>query len=177
MLGAQLIERGARQIRLTGLGEALVMRARDYACVRSMNSAISPAPSYNPLTGRLRIGVIPTIAPLVSCPRSSPGSACAFPASICARARRSRTSWWKIWSRVGSTPRSSPCRSPNRSLHEEPLFAEEFVLVRREAEAGKPVPNVESLREMRLLLPGGGALLSRSGALPSAQGRAPCRAI
>jgi LysR family hydrogen peroxide-inducible transcriptional activator len=38
------------------------------------------------------------------------------------------------------------------TLHEEPLFSEDFVLVRPEADAGKPVPGPEALREMRLLL-------------------------
>ena len=38
------------------------------------------------------------------------------------------------------------------SLHEEPLFDEEFVLVRPLADADRPVPNAEMLREMRLLL-------------------------
>jgi LysR family hydrogen peroxide-inducible transcriptional activator len=38
------------------------------------------------------------------------------------------------------------------SLVEHPLFTEEFVLVRPVADAGKPVPRPEILREMRLLL-------------------------
>jgi LysR family hydrogen peroxide-inducible transcriptional activator len=37
-------------------------------------------------------------------------------------------------------------------LHEETLFAEEFVLVRNSKDAEKPVPNAAMLREMRLLL-------------------------
>ena len=35
---------------------------------------------------------------------------------------------------------------------EAPLFAEDFVLVRPAGDAGKPVPNAEALRKMRLLL-------------------------
>jgi len=38
------------------------------------------------------------------------------------------------------------------SLHEEPLFDEEFVLVRPIEDAQKPVPNAKMLREKRLLL-------------------------
>ncbi|OWK26092.1 hypothetical protein AJ87_48225 [Rhizobium yanglingense] len=38
------------------------------------------------------------------------------------------------------------------SLTEVPLFSENFVLVRPSEDEGKPVPNREALREMRLLL-------------------------
>ncbi|MCA0425663.1 MAG: hydrogen peroxide-inducible genes activator, partial [Proteobacteria bacterium] len=38
------------------------------------------------------------------------------------------------------------------SLHKQPLFTEEFVLVRSSEDSGKPVPDPETLRQMRLLL-------------------------
>ena len=38
------------------------------------------------------------------------------------------------------------------ALHEEVLFDEEFMLVRPDTDADKPVPRAETLREMRLLL-------------------------
>ncbi|KPQ10346.1 MAG: hydrogen peroxide-repsonsive transcriptional regulator OxyR [Saliniramus fredricksonii] len=150
LLGAQLIERGARQIRLTGLGEALVMRARDI--LRGVDELGDLArASYSPLTGRLRLGVIPTIAPYLL-PQIITRLAARFPL-LDLRPREAVTHKLVedlIEGRLDTAIVALPVSEP--SLHEEPLFAEEFVLVRREAEAGKPVPNVESLREMRLLL-------------------------
>src|SRR5690349_7364435 len=61
-LGAVLIERGARQIRLTKLGEEAVRRVRDILRAVDELGDFARA-SRNRLTGRLRIGMIPTIAP------------------------------------------------------------------------------------------------------------------
>src|SRR6202011_856185 len=61
-LGAVLIERGARQVRLTKFGEDVVLRVRDI--LRSVDELGDFArASRNRLTGRLRIGMIPTIGP------------------------------------------------------------------------------------------------------------------
>src|ERR1700722_2028547 len=61
-LGAVLIERGARQVRLTKFGEEAALRARDI--LRSVNELGDFArASRGRLAGRLRIGMIPTIAP------------------------------------------------------------------------------------------------------------------
>ena len=61
-LGAVLIERGARQVRLTKLGEEAILRARDI--LRSIDELADFArASRDRLAGRLRIGMIPTIAP------------------------------------------------------------------------------------------------------------------
>ncbi len=150
LLGAQLIERNARQIRLTGLGEALVMRARDI--LRGVDELGDLArASYSPLTGRLRIGVIPTIAPYLL-PQIITRLNARFP-GLDLRPREAVTHKLVedlIEGRLDTAIVALPVSEP--SLHEEPLFDEEFVLVRQEQEADKPVPNVESLREMRLLL-------------------------
>ncbi|MCC5979673.1 MAG: LysR family transcriptional regulator [Salinarimonas sp.] len=150
LLGAQLIERGARQIRLTGLGEALVLRARDI--LRGVDELGDLArASYSPLTGRLRIGVIPTIAPYLL-PQIITRLGARFP-GLDLRPREAVTHKLVedlIEGRLDTAIVALPVSEP--SLHEEPLFEEEFVLVRRQQEADKPVPNVESLREMRLLL-------------------------
>lgn len=62
ILGAPLIERGARQIRLTGLGESLADRARDI--LRAVDElALLGRAGIGAPAGRMRIGVIPTIAP------------------------------------------------------------------------------------------------------------------
>src|SRR6516225_12304583 len=61
-LGAVLIERGARQVRLTKFGEEAAPRVRDI--LRSVDELGDFArASRDRLAGRLRIGMIPTIAP------------------------------------------------------------------------------------------------------------------
>src|ERR1700679_1217325 len=61
-LGAALFERGARQVRLTGFGEEFALRAR--GLLRSVDELGGLArASQDRLVGRLRVGVIPTIAP------------------------------------------------------------------------------------------------------------------
>ena len=62
MLGASLVERRSRQIRLTALGEDFLARARKILVeVDELNELVRS--SEGPLSGRLRLGVIPTIAP------------------------------------------------------------------------------------------------------------------
>src|SRR5215470_15923140 len=61
-LGGVLIERGARQVRLTKLGEEAAQRVRDI--LRSVDELADFArASRGWLAGQLRIGLIPTIAP------------------------------------------------------------------------------------------------------------------
>jgi LysR family hydrogen peroxide-inducible transcriptional activator len=61
-LGAPLFERGARQVRLTSFGEEFVPRVREI--LRSVDELEDLArASRDRLLGRLRIGVIPTVAP------------------------------------------------------------------------------------------------------------------
>src|ERR1700722_17438254 len=61
-LGAALFERGARQVRLTSFGEEFVPRVREI--LRSVDELEDLArASRDRLLGRLRIGVIPTVAP------------------------------------------------------------------------------------------------------------------
>src|ERR1700689_2358121 len=61
-LGVVLIERGARQVRLTKFGEEATLRVRDI--LRSVDELGDFArASRDRLAGRLRIGMIPTIAP------------------------------------------------------------------------------------------------------------------
>ena len=64
LVGAPLVERGGRRIRLTGLGEEFADRTR--AILRAVDELgdLGRA-SHGPLAGRLRLGVIPTIAPYI----------------------------------------------------------------------------------------------------------------
>jgi LysR family hydrogen peroxide-inducible transcriptional activator len=63
-LGAQLVERDRRHVRLTAAGEEVVARARELlAAARDLAEAARR--SAPPLSGPLRLGAIPTIAPFL----------------------------------------------------------------------------------------------------------------
>ena len=150
ILGAPLVERGPKQIRLTRLGEDFALRASDI--LRSVDELGDLArASHNPLLGRLRFGVIPTVAPyflpnfIADITKHYPG--------LDLRPREAVTQKLieeLIAGRLDTAIVALPISEP--SLHEETLFDEEFVLVRPIKDARKPVPNAEKLREMRLLL-------------------------
>ncbi|OYX12733.1 MAG: LysR family transcriptional regulator [Rhizobiales bacterium 32-66-8] len=150
ILRAPLIERGTRQIRLTSLGEAFAQRAR--AILRAVDELEDLArASHMPLSGRLRIGVIPTVAPYLL-PAAIRRLTAHFP-GLDLRPREAVTQRLvedllegSLDTAIVALPVSEP------SLSEYPLFEEEFVLVRPRADSGKPVPNTEMLREMQLLL-------------------------
>ena len=62
VLGVQLVERDNRNVRLTAVGEDVVARARDLlAAATDLSEAARSA--ARPLSGPLRLGAIPTIAP------------------------------------------------------------------------------------------------------------------
>jgi LysR family transcriptional regulator, hydrogen peroxide-inducible genes activator len=149
-LGGVLLERGARQVGLTAFGEAVAQRVRDI--LRSVDELGDFArASRDRLVGRLRIGMIPTIAPYL------------LPAVIGNLARTHPE--LEIHVRETLTPKliqelaegrldaaivALPVSEP--SLAEVALFAENFLLVRPSEDEGTPVPSGEALREMRLLL-------------------------
>jgi LysR family hydrogen peroxide-inducible transcriptional activator len=150
ILGTELFERGARQVRLTGFGEAFAIRAR--GILRAVDELEDLArASQNQLVGRLRIGVIPTIAPYLL-PRIISDLNRSH-AELDIQVRESLTSKLlqelaagRLDTAIVALPVSEP------SLTETALFSEDFVLVRPAEDAAKPVPNREMLREMRLLL-------------------------
>lgn len=77
LLGVTLVERTKRKVLLTPLGEEVVARAR--AVLRGAEEiADLAAASGVPLTGRVRLGVIPTIGPYLL-PRVLPGLRAAHP--------------------------------------------------------------------------------------------------
>jgi LysR family hydrogen peroxide-inducible transcriptional activator len=150
LIGAPLVERGGRKIRLTSLGEEFAERVR--AILRSVDDLAELARATQvSLSGRLRIGVIPTIAPYLlpdvikTLTQRYPG--------LDPRPREAVTQRLiedlqeaSIDAAIVALPVSEP------TLEEVPLFNEEFVLVRPLEDAGKPVPSSEMLHEMRLLL-------------------------
>lgn len=150
VLGAPLIERSARQVRLTAFGTAFLARAQDI--LRGVDELADLArAARTELTGRLRLGVIPTVAPYLL-PRLIAGLAQAHP-GIDLSLRETvtpRLLQELLDGRLDCAIVALPVSEP--ALAEEPLFRESFVLVRPEADAARPVPNRDRLREMRLLL-------------------------
>lgn len=149
-LGVPLIERGTRHVRLTRLGEALAIRARDI--LRAVDELGELAQAHrNPLVGRFRIGVIPTVAPYLL-PAMIKELSQRFP-SLDLHPREAVTQRLiddLMDARLDAAILALPVSEP--SLTELALFDEQFLLVRARNDSGKPVPNPEMLREMRLLL-------------------------
>ena len=149
-LGAELFERAARQLRLSAFGEEFLVRVRDI--LRSVDELGDLARAHRKhLVGRLRIGVIPTVAPYL------------LPGMISALTRENAD--LDIHVRETVTPKLLQELAEGRldtaivalpiseaAMTEMPLFEENFVLVRPREDADKPVPDREMLREMRLLL-------------------------
>jgi LysR family transcriptional regulator, hydrogen peroxide-inducible genes activator len=149
-LGGMLLERSARQVALTRLGEQLVQRARDI--LRSVDELGDFArASQDRLAGRLRLGMIPTIAPYLL-PKVI-GNLTRVHPELDIQVRETLTpkliqelSEGRLDAAIVALPVSEP------SLTEVALFSENFLLVRPREDEGTPVPSSETLREMRLLL-------------------------
>jgi LysR family transcriptional regulator, hydrogen peroxide-inducible genes activator len=62
LLGVQLVERDKRHVRLTAVGEDVVARARELLAAAT-DLAEAARSAARPLSGPLRLGAIPTIAP------------------------------------------------------------------------------------------------------------------
>jgi LysR family transcriptional regulator, hydrogen peroxide-inducible genes activator len=149
-LGAVLIERGARQVRLTKFGEEAALRVRDI--LRSVDELGDFArASRDRLAGRLRIGMIPTIAPYLlptvieTLGRTHPELDIHVREALTSKLIQELAEG-RLDAAIVALPVSEP------SLTEVALFAEDFLLVRPDEDAGAPVPSRETLREMRLLL-------------------------
>ena len=149
-LGTTLFERGGRNVRLTALGGQFAERAREILRAVDELGDLARA-AQGRLAGRLRVGIIPTIAPYL------------LP-SIVARLN-SRHAGLDIHIRETLTGRllreldegqldtaivALPVSEP--SLIEVKLFSENFVLIRPATDADKPVPGPEGLHDLRLLL-------------------------
>lgn len=148
--GAVLFERGGRQVRLTAVGEAFAPRAR--AILRGVDELadVVRAARDGPV-GRLRLGVIPTVAPyllpavIAGLTRDNPGLDLQLRETLTARLILDLTEG-RLDAAIVALPVSEP------ALTEMALFTEDFVLVRPAEDADRPVPNAEALRLMRLLL-------------------------
>jgi LysR family hydrogen peroxide-inducible transcriptional activator len=150
VLGSELFERGARHVRLTGFGEEVLVRAREI--LRGVEELADMArAARGSLSGRLRIGVIPTIAPyllpaiIARLTEANEGLDIHLRETVTPKLIRELEEG-RLDTAIVALPVSEPF------LTEVDLFAEDFVLVRPGADAEKPVPLPEKLREMRLLL-------------------------
>ncbi|AOF91646.1 bacterial regulatory helix-turn-helix, lysR family protein [Sinorhizobium sp. RAC02] len=149
-LGSDLFERGARQVRLTSFGEAFLVRVREI--LRSVDELGDVArAARNQLAGRLRIGIIPTVAPYML--PAIIGNLTRLYDGLDIHVRETQTAKLvqeltegRLDTAIVALPVSEP------SLTEVALFNEDFVLVRPGKDEGKPVPNRDMLSEMRLLL-------------------------
>ncbi|MFV0409263.1 MAG: LysR substrate-binding domain-containing protein [Paracoccus sp. (in: a-proteobacteria)] len=150
LVGTPLVERSARQVRLTALGQQFALRAREI--LRSVDELgdLARADS-DTLSGPLRIGVIPTVAPYLL-PRFIQALTRQYPGidPIPRETVTRRLIDDLLESRLDLAIVALPVSEP--ALHEEPLFSEEFVLVRPATDKSKPVPSAEGLQQMRLLL-------------------------
>jgi len=149
-LGTPLFERGPRQVSLTAFGEDFAIRARDILRAVDELGDMARAASVG-LSGRLRIGVIPTIAPYLlptliqDLTRSHPEVNVQIRETVTPRLLE-ELSDGKLDTAILALPVDEP------ALVEMPLFDEALVLVRHQAQADAPIPAKEDLREMKLLL-------------------------
>jgi LysR family hydrogen peroxide-inducible transcriptional activator len=149
-LGGVLLERSARKVALTKFGEELAQRVRDILHSVDELGDFARA-SRDLLTGRLRIGMIPTVAPYLlptvigNLTRMHPELDIHVREALTSKLIQGLTEG-RLDAAIVALPVSEP------SLTEVALFAENFLLVRPGEDEGTPVPNSETLREMRLLL-------------------------
>ncbi len=149
-LGTTLFERGPRQVRLTPFGEDWALRVRDILRAVDELGEMARA-AQEGLMGRLRIGVIPTIAPYLL-PDLIGQLAQRFP-TLEVDLRETVTP--KLIEELGDGQLDTaivalPVLEP--AFDEKPLFEERLLLVRPIAQAGQPVPTAAELRDMRLLM-------------------------
>lgn len=149
-LGTALFERGPRQVSLTGFGQAFAARAREI--LRGVDELGDLARMFaGALSGRLRVGIIPTIAPYVlptlvaELTRTYPDLDLGFRETVTPRLIEELEAG-RLDCAIVALPISEP------GLVEVALFDESFVLVRPEADRDHPMPAAARLHEMRLLL-------------------------
>lgn len=149
-LNTVLFERGGRNVRLTNFGQEFSIRVHEI--LRSIDGLEDLARgSQGWFEGRLRIGIIPTIAPYLL-PTIIRNLSQKHP-KLDIQMRETQTqkliqelAEGRLDTAILALPVSEP------SLVETALFEEEFVLVRPSEDEGKPVPNKAKLQEMKLLL-------------------------
>ena len=150
LVGAPLVERGARQVRLTALGKDFARRTTEILAAVDELGALADV-AAGPLSGVLRLGVIPTVAPYLL-PQVMQALTARYP-SLSLRPREAITP--KLLrdlqdGRLDLALVALPVSEP--SLAEAPLFDEAFLLVRPHTKAHLPVPALHDLPAAPLLL-------------------------
>ena len=149
-LGVNLFEKGTHPVQLTPLGRIIAAKSKaimlDVAELEELVRASDNQPLIN-----LRLGVIPTVAPYIFS-RIAKDLTMHF-TGLNLKMREAITSKLitavidgELDAAIIALPTSEP---KHRELE---LFRENFLLVRPKADAKKPVPRPEMLKEMRLLL-------------------------
>ena len=149
-LGGVLLERSPRQVALTTFGEEAAPRVRDILRLVDELEDLARA-SRDRLAGRLRIGMIPTIAPYLL--PEVIGNLTRMHPELDIHVRETLTpklieelADGRLDTAIVALPVSEP------PLVEVALFSEHFLLVRPGEDEGKPMPSSKMLRTMRLLL-------------------------
>jgi LysR family hydrogen peroxide-inducible transcriptional activator len=150
VFGTALVERSAPRIRLTTVGKDFISKGRQILLAVEELEDLMRA-SKDPLSGRLRFGIIPTVAPyllpeiLLALSELYPG--------LELEVRETKTksliedlSGGLLDFAVVALPISEP------NLKEFALFEEEFALVRPIEDAEKQIPSPKLLQTMGLLL-------------------------
>jgi len=149
-LGTILFERSARHVRLTAFGEEFGCRVRPILQAVDELQDLARAAQEN-WSGRLRIGVIPTVAPyllpaiLSDLAIQHPGLDIRIRESLTERLIRELSNG-QLDTAIVALPVSET------AFHEVALFEEKFVFVRSKAEATLPAPTNATLQSERLLL-------------------------
>ncbi len=149
-LGAKLFERDTRKVRLTAFGEQFRRRVADILRAVDELGDLARAAQGGALA-RLRIGVIPTIAPyllpavIADLAQAQPGLDIHVRETLTSRLL-DELGQGKLDTAIVALPVSEP------SFVEAPLFAEPFMLVRPRSMAHRPVPASTELHTERLLL-------------------------
>ncbi|MEM8536555.1 MAG: LysR substrate-binding domain-containing protein [Pseudomonadota bacterium] len=149
-LQVQLFERGSRQVQLTAFGQEWALQVRQVLQGVDELAEMARAAQQG-LSGPLRIGVIPTIAPYLL-PRllarlndNCPDLDCQIRESVTPRLLEELAS-----GRIDAAIVALPVAGDG--FAQRPLFAEHFVLVRPEGEKDNPVPAPRALAGARLLM-------------------------
>ncbi|MEP4198693.1 MAG: LysR substrate-binding domain-containing protein [Aliishimia sp.] len=149
-LGVSLFERGPRHVQLTGFGTEFAVRARRILREVEELGELARAAQSGDL-GRLRLGIIPTIAPyllpavIARLAQSHPDLDVHVRETITPRLVEELTQG-RLDAAIVALPISDP------GLAETTLFSEDLVLVRPGTEEGTLPPAREDLSERRLLL-------------------------
>lgn len=150
LIGAPLVERSARHVHLTTLGEAFLIRARRVIDEVEEMAELRQVPD-GPLAGRLRMGAIPTVAPYLLPNLITRLSEYLPDLTLMPHESITRSLVADLLdSRLDFIVAALPISEPN--LNELALFDEDFVLVRPATEANLPIPPADQMQHLKLLL-------------------------